>query len=345
MIIDKNFEINFKKLITRHKEWLLIPHYNPDPDAIASSYALQFLIDKIFNVKTYIYFSGIIGRAENKKMIDVLEIPVIPLKENENLPNLPVILLDTQPGAGNNPLKSVKKLKVIIDHHLTNEHSLKIPYADIRMDFGSSSTIIYDYFKKFDLKPPVNIATALYYGIQSDVIGEGRTAFKIDFDYMEELGELISREKLYLIENPKLPFDYYMHINKGMENSVIYDDFLVTNLGELENPDYIGEIADFLIRFDKCSFVLVIGIYKDILQLSFRSQKKKIHAGIIIKKIVGRLGSAGGHTSSSGGRIYIMTQEDIPVIVKKIITRALHLILGKITSGVPLLSLGDYLNY
>jgi nanoRNase/pAp phosphatase (c-di-AMP/oligoRNAs hydrolase) len=303
------------------------------------------LLDKLFNVKTYIYYSGIIGRAENKKMIEVFEIPVNSLKVNESLPNLPVILLDTQPGTGNNPLKSIKKLRIIIDHHPVNQHSLNIPYADIRIDFGSSSSIVYDYFEKFDLRPSVNIATALYYGIQSDVIGEGRTAFKIDFDIMEKLGDLINREKLYLIENPKLPFDYYIHINKGMENSVIYDDFLITNLGDLENPDYIGEIADFLVRFDRCSFVLVIGIYKDILQLSFRSQKKKIHAGIIIKKIVGRLGSAGGHSSSSGGRVFIRTQEDIPIIVKKIITRSLHLILGKITSGVPLLSLRDYLNY
>ena len=231
MIIDKNFDLKFKKLISHSKEWLIIPHYNPDPDAIASAFAMQFLLDKIFDVKTYIYFSGIIGRAENKKMIDILEIPVISLKENENLPNLPVILIDTQPGAGNNPLKSIKKLKIIIDHHLLNEHSLKIPYADIRMDFGSSSSIVYDYFNIFDLKPSVNIATALYYGIQSDVVGEGRTAFKIDFDHMEHLSDLINKEKLYLIENPKLPFDYYIHINKGMENSVIYDDFLITNLG------------------------------------------------------------------------------------------------------------------
>ena len=88
-----------------------------------------------------------------------------------------------------------------------------------------------------------------------------------------------------------------------------------------------------------------MGTYKNIIQLSFRSQRKKINAGLLIKKIVGRFGTAGGHASSSGARIHINNEEDIPKINKKIITKALHIIQGKITSGVPLLSLGDYLNY
>ncbi|MBN2547458.1 MAG: DHH family phosphoesterase [Spirochaetes bacterium] len=340
-----NHKEKFEKIINKHDEFLIIPHYNPDPDALGSSFGLQYLLSKVFNKNSNIYFSGIIGRAENIKMLQILDIPIVSLKEHEEIPDKPVILLDTQPGTGNNPLKHNNNLKIILDHHLLQERSKKIYYADIRENFGSTSSIIYSYFKKYNLKPTVNVATALYYGIQSDVVGEGRIAYKIDFNYMQDLSIYINREKLYAIENPKLPFDYYIHINKGMDNSVIYDDFIITSLGEIQNPDYIGEIADFLIRFEKCNIVLVIGVHNNSIQLSFRSQKKKIHAGLTLKKIVGRLGSAGGHNASAGGKIVMDSIEVLPVISKKLITHSLKIIQGEITSGIPLLSLGDYLNY
>ncbi|MCK4799338.1 MAG: DHH family phosphoesterase [Spirochaetes bacterium] len=342
LITPDNFKQEFEKIIKEYDEFAIVPHYNPDPDALGSSYGMYYLLNKVFKKKARIYFSGIIGRAENNKMIQLLDIPV---KNNNDIPDLPIILMDTQPGTGNNPLHSIRKLKLVFDHHPIQEETERVSYADIRLNYGACSTIVYDYFKAYNIKPIVNVATALFYGIQTDVVGEGRTAYKIDFEYMEELSANINREKLYSIENPKLPFDYYIHINKGMENSVIYNDFLITSLGEIENPDYIGEIADFLIRFDKAFLVLVMGVYKDIIQLSFRSQKKKVNAGMVLKEIVGKLGNAGGHFASAGGRILIQDTNDVPKINKKIITKSLNLIQGKITSGVPFLSLGDYLNY
>lgn len=345
IVNEQNFFEYFENTISQYSEFAIIPHYNPDPDALGSSYGLYYLFKKVFNKKSNIYFSGIIGRAENNMMINLLDIPIINLKDNDSLPDLPLILMDTQPGTGNNPLKNNNIPLMVFDHHPLQKKITSINYADIRLEYGSTSTIIYSFYKHYNLKPTVNVATALYYGIQCDIVGEARTAYKIDFDYMEDLSKYISREKLFAIENPKLPFDYYIHINKGMENSVIYDDFLISSLGEIENPDYIGEIADFLIRFDKAYLVLVMGKYKDSIQISFRSQKKKINAGLILKKIVGNMGSAGGHPSNAGGRIHIENNEDVSKISKKVIIRALDIIQGKITTGIPFLSMSDYLNY
>lgn len=334
----------FIKIVEKYDNFSILPHYNPDPDALGSAYGLYYLLNKHFKKNSTIYFGGVIGRAENKMMIDVLDIPIVNLKDGE-LPPSPVILMDTQPGTGNNPLDKKSKALMIFDHHPLHKVSRQSAHADIRLDFGSTCTIVYDYFKYFKVKPTVSVATALYYGIQTDVVGEGRQANKVDFSAMEELSRYINRSKLYSIENPKLPFDYYIHFNKGLENSVIYDDFILSSLGEIKNPDYIGEIADFLIRFDRANYVLVMGIFNNTVQLSFRSQKRKINAGFTLKKIVGTLGTAGGHATNAGGRIIIQNHEDVPKISKKLIMKALNIILGKITSGVPLLSLGDYLQF
>ena len=268
MIVQPDdFKNYFEQVISKYDEFAIIPHYNPDPDSLGSAFGINFILSKIFNKKSQIYFGGIIGRAENNMMIQTLDIPVIKLKDYEPLPDLPIILMDTQPDTGNNPLKKNDLPLIIFDHHPFQKKSSEVEYADIRLDYGSTCTLIYRYFKEYNLKPTVNVATALYYGIETDVVGEGRTAFKIDFALMEELSKYINREKLYSIENPNLPFDYYLHIKKGLENSVIYDDFLISSLGDIENPDYIGEIADYLIRCEKVNLVLIMGIYKNSIQL------------------------------------------------------------------------------
>lgn len=342
VVQEDNFIDFFKKAVEKYENIAIIPHYNPDPDALASSFALQYLIEKIFHKKAEIYVSGIIGRAENLKMIELLNINFINLK-NEII-NQPIMLIDTQPATGNNPVKNKKKIKFVIDHHQKLESSNKIPYTDIRENYGSSSSIVFTYFKALNLKPPINIATALYYGIQTDIVGEGRLAFKIDFHCLEELSALINREKLYAIENPSLSFSYYKNINKGLQNSILYNDFLVTTLGKVENPDFIGEMADFLIRFDKCNLVMVMGVYENFIHISFRSQKKSIHAGKILKKIIGKTGSAGGHSTAAGGRVFFKNNEELSCLNKKIITATLKLLCGEIISGIPFLSLDNYLN-
>lgn len=345
MLIDaENYKDKFVSLIEQYEEFAIVPHYNPDPDALGSSFAMQYLLQKKFNKVAKIYFSGIIGRAENKVMINLLDIPIVNLN-SDPIPDLPLILMDTQPNTGNNPLKTGQRPFMIFDHHPIKEKSSAYKYSDIRLDFGSTSTIMFDYLRTFDLKPTVNVSTALYYGIQTDVVGEGRKANKIDFQALEFLSKYINREKLYSIENPKLPFDYYTTIYKGLKNGVIYNDFIISSLGEIENPDYIGEIADFLVRFDKAFYVMIMGICNDTIQISFRSQRNKIDAGFALKKIVGKRGTAGGHIRNAGGRIPIEDVDDIPKISKALITKALNLIQGKITTGIPLLSMSDYLNY
>lgn len=104
------------KVIEKTRSWKLILHNNPDPDAIASAYAFSFLLQNLGKRAT-IYYSGIIGRAENKELIKRLGIQLhgietITLKESMN-----IAMFDCQPGAGNQPLKRGIIPKIVVDHH------------------------------------------------------------------------------------------------------------------------------------------------------------------------------------------------------------------------------------
>ena len=59
---------------------LIVVHDNPDPDCLASAYALRHLFIMTINRPATISFSGMIGRGENLAMAKELDIPVTPLE-------------------------------------------------------------------------------------------------------------------------------------------------------------------------------------------------------------------------------------------------------------------------
>ena len=59
---------------------VLSSHINPDPDALASMLGLEALLNRRQPGKPVVLtFDGIIARAENQAMVDLLEIPLTPI--------------------------------------------------------------------------------------------------------------------------------------------------------------------------------------------------------------------------------------------------------------------------
>ena len=122
----------FESVVQAHDKFVIIPHYNPDPDAIGSSFAMKELLTKAFNKEAIIAYSGIIGRAENSQMVECLKIDMMNIPDlirnesidnahNTAIPNGAIILMDTQPGSGNNPLGTEDIPVIVIDHHPIRE--------------------------------------------------------------------------------------------------------------------------------------------------------------------------------------------------------------------------------
>ena len=87
--------------IGQAQEMVILPHNNPDPDAIASAVALRYLIAEKLDIEAHIVYQGIIGRAENKALVRYLVHPLRPLIDSDLADSKPIAIIDTQPGAGN----------------------------------------------------------------------------------------------------------------------------------------------------------------------------------------------------------------------------------------------------
>lgn len=282
---------------------LILPHNDPDPDAIASSVALQWLLKNMWDLESQIAYRGIIGRAENKALVRYLGYP-LRLLAGEELSESPAIaLVDTQPGAGNNVLPSSKSVSVVFDHHPVRQETSAAGFADVRPRVGATSTILTEYCQATGLALPKSIATALFYGIKTDTMGLGRGASNSDVAAYFYLQSRINVRALVRIERAQVPQEYFQGLVSALRSARVYDDILIiSTIDEMGRPDLPAEMADLLLRLKGVHWVICMGIYQDEMMLSVRTNDRR-GAGQLIQDIVGDLGSAGGHGTMAAGQI------------------------------------------
>jgi nanoRNase/pAp phosphatase (c-di-AMP/oligoRNAs hydrolase) len=292
-----------------HTRLLIIPHNDPDPDAIAASLGLRYLAAELYGIEAEIRYNGIIGRAENKALVRFLGNP---LKKLNNYPldqDIPIALIDTQPGTGNNPVPTTIIPTIVIDHHNHKELSALAHFADIRTDVGASATIMTEYLQAANIYIPPSLATALFYGIKTDTMGLGRGASAADAAAYFFLQPKINVESLVQIERAQVPDTYFKSLNLALQATQVYDNLVVSYLGPVKYPDLGAEIADLLLRLKDVKWVICMGVFEGDLILSVRSRSRQIGAGNLVQHIVGNLGTSGGHGTMAGGQIRIGLQD------------------------------------
>jgi nanoRNase/pAp phosphatase (c-di-AMP/oligoRNAs hydrolase) len=188
------------RVIEGKKTALIIGHSNPDPDSIASGRALQYFLSEIGKIKSTFAFDGIVGRAENRALLDYLNLDLIVL-DQINLKDFDMIaLVDTHIGMGNNPIRLDCPITIEIDHHKTDEPVKKALFSDIRESYGSTATILTNYLLSAGLKISTKLATALFYAIKAETQDLGREAKKSDRKAYFTLYQLIDFQALAKIQ-------------------------------------------------------------------------------------------------------------------------------------------------
>src|SRR5438477_12228092 len=144
---------------------VILPHDNPDPDALASAAALKYMVAALARKEAQIVLGGIVGRAENRAMLTYLNITLVPVGEVAFNRNPAVVLVDTQPGRINNSLPEGIVPAAVIDQHPAYGDYPGVPLLDLRDQYGATSTIVTEYLRESKLVPEPKIATALFYGL------------------------------------------------------------------------------------------------------------------------------------------------------------------------------------
>jgi nanoRNase/pAp phosphatase (c-di-AMP/oligoRNAs hydrolase) len=282
---------------------LLLTHDNPDPDALAAALGLAEVVGAV-GLPSTLAMGGIIGRAENRAMVRELAIPLEPIERVDPASFDLIALLDTQPGTGNNSLPAGRRADIVIDHHPPRPESLGSPWCDLREEAGATSSIVYSYCKQLGLSLDTRLATAFVYALKSETRDLVREAGPEERQAYVELLPRADHDKLDAIINPKVGREHFVAVDRALRAALVRGELLTANLGALDYPDLVAEVADLLLPLDRVHWVMCVGHHQGTVYLSIRTDITGAHAGELIRRLIAGRGAGGGHGMIAGGRLH-----------------------------------------
>ncbi len=277
--------------IARGFPFLTVIWGNPDPDAIAASYALMELVQG-FATEVTIAYMGEFTRPENEAMVNVLKIPMRKFTWDLLKPETVVATVDAQPSFFK--IDDRLRFDVIIDHHPLSD--LGAPkFADVRPTYGSTSTIFTEYYQAAGIRMSKKIATALFYGLKVDTGNLTRNVSDADVSAFRYLRMRTDENMVRTIELSQLPVETLDYFAIAIANKKIRREVAFAYLGNIPNPDMCVHVADFFIKLTGISWALVACRSKERVVVVFRSDGFRKHAGHLAEGLFLEYGTAGGH--------------------------------------------------
>ncbi len=289
---------------------------NPDPDAIASAFALGKLLEFYGIDYDYLFESGI-HRPENQLLVNYLGISIRQL-ERDSLENFDhVSLVDCNPSRLNPESDKdwtpdmTQKLFSIQDHHGIEEEDMedlesRDVFVDVRPKLGSCATILGEVIQESKLEFDENTATALYYGLHSDTNGFLRGYTRFDFLQATNYVEKVDQEALTNIIGTVMTSETFdlIHRVTDQEFYEVRGTFKFADAGTLDSKSKtaIPQVADLLLREEGVEGVVIAGvdIEEQVIVGSVRYSGSRFTAEEIAEKIADGNGSGGGHVEMGG---------------------------------------------
>jgi nanoRNase/pAp phosphatase (c-di-AMP/oligoRNAs hydrolase) len=309
------------------QSFLIQTHNNPDPDSIASAVGLRYLYERYTGRTARLAFGGIVGRSENRAMLRYLKVQMVPGERVDYGSFDLIALVDSQPDFRYNPMPADVTPQIVIDHHPPRGDSVPdgVEFAVLAEGYGATASVIGELLARNRIPVPEEVATALVYGIKADTQDLGRETSEADIAAYSYLYPLANKRLMSRIESERLPENYFQEFGNAIENAVIYDFVVASDLGEVEIADMVAEMADFLLRLEGARWSSVMGTCGGTLHVSLRAAEENLRSGEAIAVALDGRGSCGGHASMAGGQVPVdgLGEDEVKEIKDEILTRLL----------------------
>ena len=295
----------FSQLIERLKGFprvVIQAHDFPDHDAVASAYALAYLL-KQHGIETIQVYNGVIDRVSIHRMIEILAIPIVHADEAGLRAEDILIVVDGCVGEKNVTDLTGEEIAVIDHHEVTPAAGLW--YQDIRPDYGATATIIFEYYQQLGISMPAAVATALQVGLNIDTANLTRGFCEADveaFAFFHRIADqdLVNNICRNSLESSELP--YYQHLLSELR----IDRGVATALMPTDCPkNLLGILGDFLIAVDSIDVSILACGRPETIQLSLRSERQEVNVARLAQQVLvdTEIGFGGGHAHMAGGMV------------------------------------------
>ncbi|HGN5530670.1 TPA: manganese-dependent inorganic pyrophosphatase [Streptococcus pyogenes] len=170
---------------------LVFGHQNPDTDAIASSYAFDYLSQKAFGLDTEVVALGT-PNEETAFALDYFGVEAPRVVESAKAQGSEQVIL-TDHNEFQQSIADIREVEVygVVDHHRVANFETANPLYMRVEPVGSASSIVYRMFKENGIEVPKAIAGMLLSGLISDtLLLKSPTTYVSDHLVAEELAEL-----------------------------------------------------------------------------------------------------------------------------------------------------------
>ena len=304
---------------------------------------LAHLIETSAGIPTQVTQDGPICRAENRAMVETLDLHLTPIEKIRWSDRQAVIMVDSQPKTGRHSFNGEANIYAVIDHHQTPGELDGIPFLGIRRSIGATCTLVTRYLLEQEIEIPEHVATSLYYGIETELSGFPREANALDDAALQILYPLIDRDAIARIKK-RCRTGFTRRCKK--QCSFIYDNLLISWVNELANPELCSQCVEFMVRHEEIEWAVCAGVHEDRLVLSVRTKTTRAQAGEILCQVVTKMGGrAGGHDRRAGGFIPLPSTSDsaIEQVQSEFRRRMLKALQIEETRGRRIVSRGEML--
>jgi len=269
---------------------LILLHNDPDPDAMASGLALRNVLRRTKQTAVIAAFEGV-TRPENQRMMNLLDIHVEIITPEQVADFDRIAMVDVQPHYFGGV---IDRVDLVIDHH-PEQPGYTAVYKDIRVDYGSTSTILTEHLRAVDANISERAATAMLYAIKSDTLFFNRQANRVDIEAFSYLYPLADATLIRKMEGAEITVDRLEYVVKAKQHGRLKEQVFCAFLGTTPREDFIPYVADFYLQLENVQWTIICGIVHDSLVISVRNLGYSRNAGEFVRKHFGELGSAGGH--------------------------------------------------
>jgi nanoRNase/pAp phosphatase (c-di-AMP/oligoRNAs hydrolase) len=282
-------------------EVFIQPHNVPDPDAIASSLGMYYLLSQRGIQKLAIVYDLEIEKANSQRMLEMFKVPMIPAAEALTLGTEDwAVLVDAQKGNANITDLPTDEVAVI-DHH-EYKGNMGYRFEDVRPHVGSCSAIVAEYFFENNIEPPREIATALLYGIFMDTDNLTRGASGLDINMFYRLYSLSDIDLIVELKGNEISVQDLELYAEAFKTVEIYDELGFLRLKSV-NDSLLGAAGDIVVSVAGVNIVIAYAEKENGVKLSVRSTCGNIKANDLVRYLAKGCGVGGGHDNMAGGFI------------------------------------------
>ena len=269
---------------------LIMLHNEPDPDAMASGLALRNVLRR---TKATAIIGAIQGvtRPENVRMVNLLDIQVESIRPEALSEYDRIAMVDVQPHYF---VGLIDRVDLVIDHH-PEQPGYTAVFKDIRLDYGSTSTILTEHLRAVDANISERTATAMLYAIKSDTLFFSRQTNRVDLEAFSYLYPLADAAMIRKMEGAEITMERLDYVLKAHRGGALADQVFCAFIGASPREDFITYVADFFLQLEAVKWTVVAGIVNDQLIVSVRNLGYTKNAGEFVRRFFSGIGSAGGH--------------------------------------------------